>query len=662
MTDVLLNIPRHAVSSHAVRRVLMLGTILGLGATSAMGQQEDEGELAGPSIVQQWTLDTNLTYTDNFRRLPTELSLSDVYEGDITNGLTTETRTQQFSIPASIVVPAVGDPVPDNNSIATVDPLDNTVASATLSGAAFFRRPSVSGFISGSIRVGGNLDTGSIDDRLLSTVDRDDPVSPLSLANPFFDGTGANGEPQTFDADYVGSSFNLREVDELFIDPNIAGSATVQVAENLLYVDFSALAQEQALGRNSALVQEGIGQANEEVTYVGGSISPYFFREFAHSGTAELRVRNTSIFVMDEQLDAESASAIGLGDVDQFANDSFNNEALVQYNSGDLFDRLGFSVGAFIRTVREENGVTDNVSFDQGSMSFDTRYQLNRSFSLTSGLGYDDITVDEDGTGTDDTVSDQDLADDLGGLYWNVGFRYAPTRRTSVDLSVGERYAGTAVDLSAVYRPTQRVTFRAAAARRLDTSTQDFAGGTLNLQSMASQAAGRLSESQTSASQDLLNRALRFQGAGYLQLQQGQVGVAAFNSYELSANANFRRTNFSVTGQMTETDREDNATTGYSIGVRGSRQVTKLLSLQANARYNVSESDTLTSTETGTIDESLRTEERFYSLSGAYRLGRALEATAQVYHSVSDSDEAVATGTQLDFQENAVSVGLRWSF
>ena len=607
------------------REALLSGAALWLamGGAVAMAQPAAQQRVAAPapSVIQSWSLDTRVTYTDNFRRLPDTATRASFYDG--------------------VSVPLVEADVP-------IDPLDNTIVSTTLSGASLLQRPALTVFVSGSLRVGGYLDDASVSERLT-----EEAAPPPDM----FGG-----------GELLGSTFLVGDTDDtLFIDPNIAASASLRLVDNLFYVDGSVLAQEQALGRASGIGGAGIGRSTDEVIYGGVSVSPYLLREFAHGGSAEARIRGTYVGVLGEQFDSRTANDIDFEDIgndDQISNDSQSAEALLRYDSGSLFDKLTFAVGAFARTVKEDGGLQPDISFDQLSASVDGEYEVGRGLSVIGSVGIDELTVEEDenvfGAAGEDL--DDERADNLSGVFWNVGLRYSPNRRVDLSAKVGERYDGTSVNANARYRVSERIVFTADAVRQLDTGTQNFVSGSLGRQSQAAEILTRLADSQSNAAEQLVERALAFEGAGFLNGRQGGFGVNVFDRYSATVSANFLRTNFSAGVNYSESalangDQED---LGYFF--RASRALSRRMTASATARFTNSEG----AGQAALVDGErvpFERDEAFYSADIAYRVGKRLSVTGQVYHATSDSSgSSGVTGTQFDYEENAVSLGLRWSF
>lgn len=606
-----------------------------------------------PSTEANWSLDVRLTYSDNYRRLPEEMVRTDIV-------LVTPDDEMLPSFQGTTALTRTSPDDEGTLNVVSVEPPDNIIVSIGTSGSALMRRPNFSGIISGSLRIGAYLENDPINEVLLNSASTMPPATNYIIDRNNFDPM----DPTYVEGEVIGSSFSLSDTDDVFIDPNISTSGTWSVVDDLFYVDVSALAAEQSLGQSNFLVQEGIGQADEEVIYGGVSVSPYLYRQFANEGSLELRVRANSLQVLDEQVgdSLDLGDGVTIDDI-QFSNDSTSTEAMAQYSSGNFLSKLKFSLGASTRKVEETGSdvpqLVPEVDLTQSSASLDTTFELSDSFSLLAGIGYDDVDFGDNATAGDTT-----RADNYTGEYWNVGFNYVPSQRSSLLVKVGERYDGASLTVRARHRLTRRVDLMANADRTLSTGTQDFANGVFTSQSSALQILNRLSSTQDRTSSDLLDRALAFEGAGFTNVQRGQFGVGTVDRYSLGLRGNFQRTNVSLGASYSESDFNNNDTTYISYNASVQRQVSRRLSVGASGRFVTNETDRtiLTSGGGGVTLTDDRVDQQYYSLNVNYQVGAKLNISGQVYHSENERDRSFTGGTRFAYEENAASLGLSWQF
>ena len=630
----------------ARRTALMAAaSAVALAPIAASAQQARAQGQAAPArrTVQSWSFDLRTTYTDNFRRLPDEL----------TRRVTGDQEVTLFP-----GLPPVIARVPLGTDVIEIDPPDNVVVTAALSGATVFERPGLTGVVSGSVSVNANADDSSIDDRLRGTLD-DTPLAP-DIAAAIRDGD----EPDR--------SFGFTDAQDVFVQPNIIASGSVRVVDDLFFVDASALAQQQALNRGADLAAESAGQLGDQTTYVGGSISPYLSRVIAGGATVEARYRVSSVVVAQEDFEA-----FGFGlerpEDQRFGNDSFSQEALAELRSGDLLDRVEFAVTASARRSEEDGSdVLPQVDLDRLSAALDVEYEINRSFGLTGAVGYDEVSVEQRSPGGTSLTDDDERSDALSGVFWSAGFTYTPSPRTLASLSVGERFGGTLIEGQLRYRPTPRLSFDGRAARELGTGVEGTFGAFQALNSQTLSVIESLGRLQADSRSRLLDRAVALRGAtGRAGIVQG--GLSVRNNYSLGASFDAGRTNLTGSVSFDESEFDGfgggvrtNETTSLNLSAR--RQVSRRVSLTGRTRVlrldGAFPEDIVLAgddVEAAAIDGQSSTQV-FAAIDAAYQVGPRFSATAQVYHSRRESDGQPFGGTGFDFKENAASVGIRWTF
>ncbi|MEM9232622.1 MAG: hypothetical protein AAGA69_00105 [Pseudomonadota bacterium] len=582
-------------------------------------QPEADDEDAIASRGSEWSLDVNITYSDNYRRLP---ELLDRFDVDGPTGLLFPTETE-------------------------IDPIDNVIVSSSLRGNSFIRSKKLTGFVSGSLRVGGYLN-GTDDDRDL--VANSVPAAPFS------------NEPE---ADGSVSTYAISEVDELFIVPDLVGAATAELSEGRFYVDVSGLAQERSVGRSSVTNRRSNTPGSDTITYVGGSVSPYLFREYGDRQTFEVRTRGTAIIVADERANSDNAALDDdlFDDSDRLANDSYSVELSSAYNAGSRYDSFTYGVSGRVRHISETGSdVLPELYVTELSARADGAYAISQAVQLTASVGYDDITLNFDDA---DEAAEQREEDDLNGVYWNVGVKYTPSRRADLEISAGQRYGGPSVEGRLRLRPTERITFNASALRVLDTGGQEF-GRVLNgLQTRTRTILTSLSAAQDELAPRLLNDVLGVQPLGRGQDQEFRSGIFVFDRYAASVLAQFRRNSFGAGASYNSAEAGGTDDETVTLTAFARRQLSRRLSFNTSYTYARNEGlgviSSLDGTVLGTGDRS--STDHFVRAGFDYAINRRLTGLAEVTYAVNDSDGVAAnTGPGFDFEETAISIGLRWAF
>ncbi|WP_370336548.1 hypothetical protein [Parvularcula marina] len=581
------------------------------------GTEEDEEETAirGGS----WFASTNVTATDNYRRLPDVLARFDV---DGTTGDITATE--------------VG-----------IEPIENIVISSTIKGSTFVRSKSLTGFVTGTVRVGGYAQ---------STDDNAELIADTMPAAPY---------PNMPNADGSFSTFGLAEPDDFFIIPDIVGAATKELSEGRWYLDMSALAQERTLGRPSLINRRGSTPGLDTVTFVGGSLSPYLYREYADQQVLEVRTRASAIFVANERtaLGDEVPGVADFSEDDQFANNSLSGELSADYKTGGQFDDASYGVSGYIRHVAEEGSdILPHLYVTEISGRVDAAYMLSSPLKLLAAVGFDDITVNFNDA---DEAGERRFEEDVNGAFWNVGFRYSPTRKALFELVAGQRYGGPSVEGKVQVQISPRISFNASAERVFDTGGQRFGRALSGLQSRTRTILTTLTEAKDNFAAEFLDDVVDLSLLGEGLDEEFRSGTFVFNQVSASLTAELRRNTIGGGVAYTNAGAGDIDNEAFNLSVFARRKLSRKLSIHASARYGESEGigvvTDLFGTPIGTGNRE--SADQMYRAGVDYRLAERISLTSEVYYAKNDSDGPAATrGPGFDFDETAIIFGLRWAF
>ena len=602
-------------------------------------------------LASEWSFDLRATYSDNFRRIDDER------------------RRQLTFTPNDAAVQPVSVPF----DVAPVETPDNVIFTVSMRGGTVYQRPGLNGIVRGGIAVTANADDASLDERLQGT-----PLPPQETLDALQDALFPDG----FDG-VLSQSFGRPEEQELFIRPDIAASATARIVDQLFYVDVAAVAQQQIINQRDAIQGQVDGQVGDVTTFVGGSVSPYLNRQLGGNGVIEARLRGSAVVVADEQFEGGDSPLVGGADIGdrRFANDSLAAEAILDYDSAQLFDRVAFGLRASAaRSEEDGSDIIVAVDLTRLTAAGEARYDLGRNLAILGEVGYDDVAIDEDrpgeapdGEGEGEGGEGLGIAgreDEFSGVFWSLGAEYAPSVRSRLALSVGERFGGTQVNGQLTYRPTPRLSVTGRAERILGTGTQDGFQGAINLNSQTLQIVEQLAQIQSGSARELLQRAVGFQG-GFSNIQQQAFGVQVRNTYNLSAAYTARRTDFglSVFFDQSEFGDGEGERQNDRLAFQGSvsRDVSRRVRAGLSARY---ERLSGTLPVEAALDEDApdqSSDQLFVSADASYQVGPRLAVTARAYRAVSsiDGGEAgapFAFGIAREYEENAVSAGIRWTF
>ncbi|WP_417612060.1 hypothetical protein [Parasphingorhabdus sp.] len=120
---------------------------------------------------------------------------------------------------------------------------------------------------------------------------------------------------------------------------------------------------------------------------------------------------------------------------------------------------------------REDGGQLDQ-RFDAKHVRADVTVPVSGTLALVGGVGYEDIEISErdavrdangvpvigdDGRLVTDETSPRLLSYDQDGVFWDAGVLWRPSRRTSLEARVGQRYGSETYFGSFAYQPNQNM-------------------------------------------------------------------------------------------------------------------------------------------------------------------------------------------------------------
>ncbi|WP_116364740.1 TIGR03016 family PEP-CTERM system-associated outer membrane protein [Parahaliea mediterranea] len=293
---------------------------------------------------------------------------------------------------------------------------------------------------------GAGITAGAIytDNVCLRSNDKLDDTIGIVTPNVRLKGEGARASMDL----YAAAQFNTMEnsgvdcgvvgADNISPAPRIRFNGDAELLSNWLYVDATAFADQNrinpfAAGGEDAL--DGRGNLNTSYQY---AISPYIARRLGDDAALLVRYRyseeyNTEDALNDNQL---QQAQFDLGTVPELARFSIGVSGT--YSEIDYDERFG-----------GEEPFNNQLSSAQVRAAF----QLNRSVQFNGYIGEE----------WNDYVS---VFQDDEGSFWDVGLRWTPNTRVTVDLGTGERFFGETPRASIAYRH-KRSTLRASYQRTL---------------------------------------------------------------------------------------------------------------------------------------------------------------------------------------------------
>ncbi|NRA30623.1 MAG: hypothetical protein HRU11_10215 [Parvularculaceae bacterium] len=396
--------------------------------------------------VNSWTASFFLNSTDNFSRIE---------EGDYRRLFQLDDGT--FLTQTSIVDNGDGTFTQFTNLVedtVAIDPAEKVFGTVNLSGFSTFNRPNMRGLVRGQVRVGSYLDQENVEDRNQDTITANLPQEAID----------AGATPTIGDF----------AVQSAFVDPNISGIVEFDLLGDAIGMEAGGFVIEQGRVQGSQLQAQQPGQNFNQIVLGGLFLSPVFNANLANDQKLEFRLRNSSIFVLDEP---EDEAALAVLPVQQI-NDSVSNEAQLSYQTGELLGPVKADLELFVRDLTEDGSLErTEQELEQRSGSLTLQVPVSGTLSLTAAGGYDDVVrssaassiIDPD-TGLPEEPAQ---TEDFSGFFYSVGFKYSPSRDSRVSFAIGERYQGLAVQALSSIALTPRLQWRLQAERRVNSSVQD---------------------------------------------------------------------------------------------------------------------------------------------------------------------------------------------
>ena len=355
----------------------------------------------------------------------------------------------------------------------------------------------------------------------------------------------------------------LIDESDFTVSQDIGAAGTATVVDNWFYVDVAGQTSRQLLGDNARFSRNINAGRGEQANVHSFAVSPYLYHEMVDRSSASLRYRFSQLFVDD------SDSVFGVLDRD-FLNDSTSHEVIANYDTGGRFDRLRFSLSAYGADTSEDgSGVLPDFGYQQGAVEGAMEFALNRKFSISGAVGYDEIDT-EDATALffDD--------DELSGVFWRAGFTARPNRRLTARIEYGERYDDDFIDARVNYQLNQRTSFNAGANRTFETRAQDLTTRFRDTQVQILDYAALLREGGESSPRNVISAANQF-GSVISGVNAQTVGVGITDTAFATFATARDRTQFTLGARYSDSDFGFRDIKTFSAGARVNRQLSRRL-------------------------------------------------------------------------------------
>lgn len=214
--------------------------------------------------------------------------------------------------------------------------------------------------------------------------------------------------------------FGGRDDTDIFHRLNARGTA--ELVEDFFFIDAAARVSQELISLSGSPADATINPDNRTTTG-SYSISPYITQRFGDFADFQARYTTGGALFSDSSI-----------------NDLISNTFSASLVSGSRFSKLNWGLNYDYRIVADRDSGDTDTSYTYDRLNLSLGYGLTRQFRLIGNVGQERIRY-EAATATD-----------IDDTFWNAGFSWNPSRRTSLQATAGERFFGSTYDVSASYR------------------------------------------------------------------------------------------------------------------------------------------------------------------------------------------------------------------
>ena len=200
------------------------------------------------------------------------------------------------------------------------------------------------------------------------------------------------------------------------LNHNLGATGKAELIEDFLFIDGTASISQELISLFGSPADADINDSNRATvgTY---SISPYIQKRLGTFANAQARYTTSGAIFENDVASNSNANSFSAG-----------------LTSGTRFTDLSWGLNYSLR--KAENSDTADTTFESARAT--VGYALTRKFRVFGTAGQD--------------WNDYLSTSEIDGSSYSVGFGWSPTRRTSVEASVGERYFGRTYSFSGSHR------------------------------------------------------------------------------------------------------------------------------------------------------------------------------------------------------------------
>jgi uncharacterized protein (PEP-CTERM system associated) len=220
----------------------------------------------------------------------------------------------------------------------------------------------------------------------------------------------------------------------------LAANGNAELVEQSLFVDARASIRQQNISLLAPLGVENTSTTGNLATVTTYSVSPYWRQTFGTTASTELRYGHDEVHFDNGGL-----------------SDSSTNRVNFSLNSGPAFANAFWGLSHADSRI-DYQGRPD---YDSRVTSGNLGYRLTPKFKVFGKGGYEKFGYQ--------------ASNQPGSDFWNVGFGWAPTTRTNLEATYGERFFGKTYSLDFSHR-TRMTAWNAGYSQTVMTTAQQLAG------------------------------------------------------------------------------------------------------------------------------------------------------------------------------------------
>lgn len=434
--------------------------------------------------------------------------------------------------------------------------------------------------------------------------DREDRNSDQTLAlSPSIAVNGTGGRVSLNLAYTHNRFYSRQDTSEGSTTNTMTANGQAEVWDRVAFVAVTSSITRQVVDPTETVSATDNGNDTNRTTVRTFSVAPFFLHHFGNWLETESRTTFT----------------VTQSETDEFTNTNSTGSNF-SFNSGNRFTI--FTFGGNFNRVKEvrDNGEPRSVST---TLNTNYRFQVSRKLSLISSVGWEKI-------------DDPALSEEPNGIIWEAGISTQPSSRTSLELTVGDRFETTTVRMNGSYQLSSRSSLTASYSESITTSQEQL---NEDLSFVITGPGGQLIDSRTGLAFDPSASELGFQ-------------TSLFRQKVFSANFSTNRRRGSYTAgfnwERRTTDSTNILERVLSFNLSASRTLSSRLSAFASTSFSMS--------DPGTPDQR---EDWTHTLTGSltYQLMENTNASLNYARSQTRSTEG-----SNNFRDNTVTISLTRNF